>query len=166
MFYLFFVFYKDASKIVKIIIFSSLSSKAARGRELNLLLAHLQSGVGHYYSILLRFVNEYDLKVQRVLPEFWQSSYFGKEFDQVQSQVSFAKADEINRCVHKILIHIGDIYRYLDTLGQENGRLMASKWYNAAILYDWSDGMPFNQLGTLAFHVNRPLEAAFFYMRW
>lgn len=68
--------------------------------------------------------------------------------------------------LHRLLVHIGDLYRYLDTLGQTNSRILAAKWYNAAILVVPRDGMPFNQLGTLAISNKNELEAAFYYIRW
>ena len=59
--------------------------------------------------------------------------------------------DEVQRAamsqaVHRCLTYIGDCYRYLDELAMAAAKGSAIYWYNKAVVWDPSNGMPFNQV--------------------
>ena len=130
--------------------------------EYNLLVAHLQAGIGYFYSLLLKFANDFSEKLAKYVPELAVDNFEDEEFKRRPSQQVQAIADQ---CIHRVLICLGDLHRYLFILSKETSRVQAIKWYNAAILFDSDLGMPFNQLGSLAGTVNYNLDSLYYYLR-
>lgn len=130
--------------------------------EYNLLVSHLQAGTGYFYSLLLKFANDYSDQLARCVPELVVDNFEEEEFRRRPNQYVQATA---NQCIHRVLICLGDLHRYLDILSKEGSRLQAIKWYNAAILFDSDLGMPFNQLASLAGTDNYSLDSVYYYLR-
>ena len=70
--------------------------------------------------------------------------------------------ESIVKLIHKCLISLGDVSRYL--IEFDDCSLTAEKYYTMAILLDSEIGIPLNQLGTLAGRTNCSCDAAFFYL--
>lgn len=70
--------------------------------------------------------------------------------------------ESIEKLIHKCLISLGDVSRYLSEF--DDCSLTAEKYYTMAILLDSEIGIPLNQLGTLAGRTNCSCDAAFFYL--
>jgi hypothetical protein len=137
-----------------------------KSNELSLLLAQLQSGIGYYYTLVFGLVTQHKLQKSTILPEFNLSITIRNDLHQLFNLNPTANNTKIIVLIHRLLIHLGDLHRYLDTLGQDNNQVLATKWYDAAVLLLPQDGMQYNQLGTLAMHNKCDLEAAFYYIRW
>lgn len=130
--------------------------------EYNLLVSYFQAGTGYFYSVLFKLSNDYGGHLAKFVPELTLDNFEDEEFKKKPDSYIQAIA---NQCIHRILICLGDLYRYLDILGKENCRLLAVKWYNAAFLFDKQLGMPFNQLGSLAGTDNYNLDSVYYYIR-
>lgn len=135
--------------------------KSMKQDEYNLLVAYFQSGTGHLYSILFKLASDYGDHLAKFVPEFKRDL----DFEEDRKRVELHQQVIANQCIHRLLVFLGDLYRYLDHLGQENCRLLATKWYNAAILFDQKIGMPFNQLGSLAGTDNYNLDSVYYHIR-
>jgi hypothetical protein len=55
----------------------------------------------------------------------------------------------VRHAIHRCLTYIGDCYRYLDELATPSAKTNAMYWYNKAIIWDPTNGMPFNQVSLL-----------------
>lgn len=144
--------------------------KSAKSRDVRFILAILQSGVGHYYTLLFRLISSRNLKFNQILPEFKLPSTVLNDIQSIfDDEIDCDRINELKRndkyLLHKLLVHLGDLNRYLGSLGQIDNQKLAIKWYNAAVLLNCQDGMPFNQLGTIALQKEQELQAVFFYIR-
>lgn len=128
----------------------------ASTEDVALLESHFLSGIGFYSNIL-------------------NTTSFGSErtiaFMDLHALVSLShkylgSKKQLHQRVHRIMINIGDLYRYLEELGHVGSKATAVKWYNAALIWNPNIGMPFNQLGTLSGMGNYGLDCAYYYMRW
>jgi len=143
------------------------TKKQVTQSEIASLQFHFISGIGYYQNILYRLAIEYDFDLTFVVPNFNQSyKYCEENKPEKKLNPSSNEREAAQQCLHRIFIHLGDIFRYLDELGYPDSRIMAIKWYDAAILFDPTIGMPFNQLGTLSANTNFGFDAAYYYMRW
>ena len=68
--------------------------------------------------------------------------------------------------IHRILIYMGDLARYLFDLNVTGYKELAIRFYDLALIWNPEIGMPFNQLGTLSESNNYGLDSAYYYMRW
>lgn len=141
--------------------------KTIKTDEYNLLVSHFQSGTGHFYSILLKLANDFgdSTDLNRCVPELVLDNFEEDDQQQRKKKPDSYTLSIAGQCIHRILICLGDLYRYLDNLGKDDCRQLATKWYNAAILFDRDHGMPFNQLGSLAGTDNYNLDSVYYYIR-
>lgn len=121
-----------------------------------LLQCHFLSGIGFYSNILNTITTQENVSIA-FLDLYSMAS---------ASQNGLVAKKPLHERVHRILINIGDLYRYLEELGHVGSRAAATKWYNAALVWNPSIGMPFNQLGTLFGLSNYGHDCAYYYMRW
>ena len=143
------------------------TKKSVSAAELASLQFHFISGIGYYQNILYRLASDYGFDLSLSLPNFKPNFRYSEENEEEKkSNVSSKEKEAAHQCIHRIFIHLGDIFRYLDELGFPDSRIMAIKWYDAALLFDPTIGMPFNQLGTLSANTNFGFDAAYYYMRW
>ncbi|RWS16630.1 protein SMG5-like protein, partial [Dinothrombium tinctorium] len=140
--------------------------KDVTSEEVVLLETHFISGIGHYDSAIRKFAAEFGLDLSNVLLEVDNHFNHSEEEERVDTSLySEREVEAAKLCIHRMFICLGDIFRYLDELGFSSNHVMAIKWYNIAISYNPSIGMPYNQLGTLSGGCNHGLDAAYYYMR-
>ncbi|XP_015784077.1 protein SMG5 [Tetranychus urticae] len=139
---------------------------AASSQDIIALQLHFVSGVGFYYSLLQKISAEYKIDFGPALSELKRNLIYCEPL-KVESQrnVTNQEREAIRLVTHGIYIHLGDIFRYLDYLNYPESKSMAIKWYDIAILFEPSIGMPYNQLGTLCSNYNYGFDSAYFYMR-
>jgi len=74
--------------------------------------------------------------------------------------------EDLLESVQRILVWLGDLSRYKYDLGISENLIIAHRFYQQAIIVNPSNGLPFNQLGTLTGHDDsRTVEAIFYYTR-
>ncbi|TGZ61189.1 hypothetical protein CRM22_008119 [Opisthorchis felineus] len=127
---------------------------------------HLTSGIGFYQSLLLQLQSEWLnssrenllawLPVPFHIPTYDESIY---EFDVKPVFSSFGE-----KMVQKCLMYIGDLFRYLLEFNESVGKPLAYAYYNAALNFDPSMGLPHNQLGILDVGRCYGLNAIFHYL--
>lgn len=140
---------------------------STNSRTIKSLQLHFLSGVGFYIYILKKLFDAYSLEVARNLADLIKELKFSHLFIPEKSKtVTSADKEAAILCAHTIFVHLGDLFRYLNTLGYPESRSLALKWYHGAILFQPSISMPYNQLGTLLNEHNYGLDSAYFYMRW
>lgn len=139
----------------------------ANSRTVKSLQLHFVSGVGFYVHVLKKIFEVYNLEVPPNLVKLVEEFRFADPtVSDRKKTLSAAEKDAAVQCAHAIFVHLGDLFRYLDTLGCLESRSLAIKWYHGAILFQPSISMPYNQLGTLLTGDNYGLDSAYFYMRW
>lgn len=69
-------------------------------------------------------------------------------------------------CVHRSLLYIGDLNRYMFDLYPGWDISVAYRYYMKALYLKPDIGIPHNQLGTLSNSQNCTLDAAYRYLRW
>lgn len=69
-------------------------------------------------------------------------------------------------CVHRSLLYIGDLNRYMFDLYPGWDISVAYRYYMKALYLKPEVGIPHNQLGTLSNSQNCTLDAAYRYLRW
>lgn len=69
-------------------------------------------------------------------------------------------------CVHRNLLYIGDLNRYMFDLYPGWDISAAYRYYLKALYLKPETGMPHNQLGTLSNSQNQTLDAVYRYLRW
>jgi len=73
--------------------------------------------------------------------------------------------DDLMESVQRILVWLGDLCRYKIDLGLNKDILMAQRFYQQAAMITPSNGLPYNQLGTLLSHQSsKELESIAFYL--
>ncbi|KAJ1531529.1 hypothetical protein ONE63_000204 [Megalurothrips usitatus] len=133
-----------------------------RLEERSQLLLHLQSGVGFYHHLLLSLQTEFSLSSGCIdFPMVFPDQDYGKHKSSSSSKQLEAARDSVHRC----LICLGDLNRYLMDIPCRGTKEMAHRYYHQALSWNPDIGMPHNQLGTLSMAVNCNLDAIFHYMR-
>lgn len=117
---------------------------------------HLNAGVGYYHHYIARLEVDYGLDL-RGLVDFGCCSGGGKESG---GELKKWALESVHRC----LIYLGDLCRYkLDVYPNWDANL-AIRYYSQALYLNSEQGMPHNQMGTLATAQNRNLDAVYHYM--
>jgi len=122
--------------------------ETATNNEISLFAVHLFSGVGFYSNLIDVLKKELSMD-----PAFLD----------VQTSKRIEKGMQT---VHRTMIFEGDLYRYLEETGSHRCLNQAMFWYQQAILWNPSVGIPHNQLGTISSTDNYGLHAIYHYMRW
>ena len=133
--------------------------------EIKILQVHLVTGFGLYYSLLLGVSKQYSISLQKLLP-YICSEQASDDFPRERANHSQEVKMWAQTAVHRILIYMGDLARYLFDLNVTGYKELAIRFYDLALIWDPEVGMPFNQLGTLSESNNFGLDSAYYYMRW
>ncbi|CAG2108043.1 unnamed protein product [Medioppia subpectinata] len=133
--------------------------------EISLLHIHLTAGLGLYYSLLLGLSKQYSIGIQNLMPYICVEQSI-EEFSRETQPNSHELNGWARNAIHRILICMGDLARYLYDLEVMGYRELAIRFYDLALIWDLDIGMPFNQLGTLSESNNYGLDSVYYYMRW
>lgn len=139
------------------------------------LRAHIQSGIGHYHHLLMRLQLDFKLDLRGIVdfPVINTGDGLKKGKSSMNSSSGGGKdvllesgaLEWANIAVHRSLIYLGDLSRYLADLGPGCFKALSSRYYYQALKLKPEAGMPHNQLGTLSGNSNFSLDAAYHYMR-
>jgi hypothetical protein len=133
--------------------------------EIVLLQIHLTTGFGNYYNLLLSISKQYGISLKKLMP------YITPEAN-IEDLANFRESHRhevmswAQLTIHRILIYMGDLARYLYDLELNTYRDLSIRFYDAALIWNPDVGMPFNQLGTLSESNNYGLDSVYYYMRW
>lgn len=117
---------------------------------------HLNAGVGYYHHYIARLEVDYGLDLGGLV-DFGCGSGGGNEGGNELKKWALES-------VHRCLIYLGDLCRYkLDVYPNWDANL-AIRYYSQALYLNSEQGMPHNQMGTLATAQNRNLDAVYHYM--
>uniref|UniRef100_A0A069DXN4 Putative nonsense-mediated mrna decay protein n=1 Tax=Panstrongylus megistus TaxID=65343 RepID=A0A069DXN4_9HEMI len=136
--------------------------------ETFLVQCHLQSGIGFYHHIIMKLQSYYRLDLRGIVdfPLFVTDRGLKKDKAWWTSKPIESSALEwANQALHRCLIYLGDLNRYLSDLQSSYDHNFAQRYYAQALNWKPECGMPHNQLGTLAGNQNYGLDAAYYYMR-
>lgn len=89
----------------------------------------------------------------------------GKRVDSKSSDIAGIR-EWAETCVHRNLLYIGDLNRYMFDLYPGWDISVACRYYLKAQYFKPDIGMPHNQLGTLLNSQNLTLDAVYRYLRW
>ncbi|KAK3911848.1 Protein SMG5 [Frankliniella fusca] len=130
--------------------------------ERSQLLLHLQCGIGFYHHLILCLQSEFGISSGCVdFPMMFPDQDYGKGKPTPSSKQLHAARDSIHRC----LVCLGDLNRYLMDIPSSGNHKLASRYYHQALSWNPEIGMPHNQLGTLSLSTNCNLDAVYHYMR-
>src|SRR5262249_42775765 len=132
--------------------------------EMSLLQIHLTTGIGLYYNLLLGLSKHYSIDVQSLMPYITVEQSI-EEFSRDRQSVGEEAKSWAQNAIHRILICMGDLARYLCDLEVLGYRELAIRFYDLALIWNPDIGMPFNQLGTLSESNNYGLDSVYYYMR-
>lgn len=118
---------------------------------------HLSSAAGYYYHLLTHLQLCYHLRLENIL-SWGFPSHQAVDGD----PETFAWA--VKAC-QRCLIYLGDIARYQSDLEGEDAMKLAERFYCEAAMINPDNGMPQNQLGTLAGSRSYGCEGAYFYLK-
>ncbi|XP_034241326.1 protein SMG5 isoform X2 [Thrips palmi] len=130
--------------------------------ECSQLLLHIKCGIGFYHHLLQCLQIEYGITSGCIdFPMVFPDQDYGKSKLPPSSKQLEAARDSVHRC----LVCLGDLNRYLMDIPQSGSYDMAYRYYHQALSWNPAIGMPHNQLGTLSLSTNCNLDAVYYYMR-
>lgn len=136
------------------------------------LQSHLMSGQGHFHNLLMWIKINFLPERSMSLPQFdFEQIAFHDDDSQKGSGKNVARLDKslVNQLIHRCLMYLGDLTRYqLDFIvGKERISLsgISQRYYHQALAIQPSNGLPYNQLATLASDFNFGLNSVFYYLR-
>lgn len=124
---------------------------------------HLNAGIGFYHHFISRLQSDFELNIDNyvdfaVLPNL--TNYKSNQAVNVDTDtLQWAK-----QSVHRCLIYLGDLNRYKLEIYPNWDPNAAIRFYYQARIYDPSNGMPHNQMGTLATSLGNNLDAVYHYI--
>jgi protein SMG5 len=142
------------------------------GGELNsedsiLLHDFIRDAIRHYKTLILRFEDIFNLDLRYVI-DFGIIANGAGPFEK-RTEKEIYTASEINHAletIHCFLISLGDLHRYcIDfKFDEKDFKCLAANYYYEAFKLNPKNGMPHNQLGTLAGGENFEIESIFHYL--
>uniref|UniRef100_A0A1I8IGD5 Protein SMG5 n=1 Tax=Macrostomum lignano TaxID=282301 RepID=A0A1I8IGD5_9PLAT len=138
--------------------------------------AHLISGLGFYNQLLSRVLLEYPVAADDAAGLAEVAAVGCADFAPApklllsadlttDAGANAAAADWARGAVHRCLMHIGDLYRYLREFQGEVALALVQRYYGAAARFEPMIGLPYNQLGTLDVGNYYNLTAVYYYLR-
>ncbi|KAF4529421.1 hypothetical protein B566_EDAN003515 [Ephemera danica] len=127
---------------------------------------HLLSGIGCYHLWVLRLQAEFQLDLRGMfdMPLPIGDGCLSNNLGSTKSKDQASK-DWARQAVHRSLIALGDLIRYLADISPAWTQEQAARCYLQALNIEPMSGMPHNQLGMLSGTQNNNLDAVFHYMR-
>ncbi|XP_054159127.1 nonsense-mediated mRNA decay factor SMG5-like [Oppia nitens] len=140
------------------------NKKRMTSPEVSLLRSHLTTGFGLYYNILIGISKQYSVDIQCLMPYLITEQSIedmgGDRLIMNEETKTWAQ-----NAIHRILVCMGDLARYLFDLEAQEYRQLAIRFYDLALILNSNIGMPFNQLGTLSETNNYGLDSVYYYIR-
>lgn len=135
--------------------------------EGNLLGDFIRNAIRHYKTLILRFEDIFNLDLRYVI-DFGIIANGAAAFEK-KAEKEIYTANEVNHAletIHCFLISLGDLHRYcIDFKFDEmDFKCFAANYYYEAFKLNPKNGMPHNQLGTLAGGENYDIESIFHYL--
>lgn len=132
-------------------------------REKAFLQTHLNAAIGFYHHFITRLQSDYELNINEyvdfaILPNL--TNYKSAQSISIDTDTLQWARQSVHRC----LIYLGDLNRYKLEIYPNWDPNAAIRYYYQARLYDPSNGMPHNQMGTLATSLGNNLDAAYHYI--
>ncbi|XKL69364.1 hypothetical protein PGB90_007133 [Kerria lacca] len=142
--------------------------------EISVLFNLLYSGVGFYHHLITRLQEDFQLNLEGIVDfplykcDYGLLSYANEKSSNGSEKISaeMKKTREwAENCVHRSLVYIGDLNRYMFDLYPGWDVSVAYRYYMRALYLKPEIGMPHNQLGTLSNSQNFTLDAVYRYLR-
>lgn len=139
--------------------------------EIALLVNLLYSGIGFYQHLITRLQEEFNLNLDGVTEFPMYKCNYGLLYYSSNKRPESKSSDEskirewAETCVHRNLLCIGDLNRYMFDLYPGWDISVAYRYYLKALYLKPEIGMPHNQLGTLSNSQNLTLDAVYRYLR-
>lgn len=135
-----------------------LKKKVYSQDDISNIQTHINAGVGFYHHLIAKIQCEFQLNLNNLV-----------DFSIVEIDGGDEHSTEIaewaTSAVHQSLIYLGDLNRYKLEILPETEPNQAFRYYLQAIAFKCDQGMPHNQMGTLAMNQNRFLDSVYHYMR-
>lgn len=130
-----------------------------KGQE-DLLLAHIDSGIGHYHHLIFKAQTEINVELTNQIdyPQLHVEAT-NKYSDRAGELKDWSKS-----FIQTCLIYLGDLSRYKTEYEELWDPSMAYRYYLQAASVDPNSGMPYNQLGTLYTGKNYHLDSVRYYI--
>ena len=146
--------------------YKSLKSRQPAQVEIDSVRNHLIAGIGFYSNLIQLIASSSQLNLQ-ILDhlQVYDENLFNLSHDEERSVDVKMDETRARQSILRSLIYLGDICRYLDDLKWPGSRSLAIYWYNNALLWDPTCGMPHNQLATLFSGVNHDIDSCYHYLR-
>lgn len=125
--------------------------------------AHINAGVGYYHHYILRLQTEYDMDLKRTVDFSICITPDISRLKKIDKDVTEWAA----KSVHQSLIYLGDLCRYKLEIYPNWSPSLAFRYYTEAVYFKPEYGMPHNQMGLLASHLNlnHSLDSVYYYIR-
>lgn len=133
-----------------------------KGQE-DLLLAHIDSGIGHYHHLIFKAQTEMDVELTNQI-DYPQLDIEAKSITDKYSDRAGELKDWAKSFIQTCLIYLGDLSRYKTEYEELWDPSMAYRYYLEAASVDPNSGMPYNQLGTLYTGKNYHLDSVRYYI--
>ncbi|XP_024081492.1 protein SMG5 isoform X1 [Cimex lectularius] len=136
--------------------------------EMCMIQTHLQSGIGYYHHLIMKLQSHFRLDLRGIVdfPLLITDCGLKKDKNWWNGKAIESSALEwAHHALHRCLIYLGDISRYLSDLQSSYDHNFAQRYYVQALNWKPECGMPHNQLGTLATNQNYGLDSTYYYMR-
>lgn len=118
------------------------------------LLAHLNSGIGHYQHFILKLQSKFGVDLADYV-----------DFPILDAAFESNAQNWVRKSVYTCLVYLGDLNRYKLEIFPNWGASLAVRYYQKAVSYNPDYGIPHNQMGTLASTQNNLLDATYHYLR-
>lgn len=142
--------------------------------------SHFISGIGFYSTLIVKLRSHYKIyDVPGIIKPLGLTlgpldNFLESGVDRINDSHNIRETNDDNsskakewarQAIYRSLVYMGDLARYLHESSQCNYHKLAFELYRAASRNQPDQGLPFNQLATLAGGVNHNLDAVCNYMR-
>ncbi|XP_049792137.1 nonsense-mediated mRNA decay factor SMG5 isoform X1 [Schistocerca nitens] len=132
------------------------------------ILMHLSSATGYYLHVLFRLQVDYDMDLRSIVdfPAILDNTLHLQGTMSPPPEITAEAKEWARQAAHRCLVYLGDLSRYSTELEPWHLHLeLPSRYYLQALMVLPGNGMPHNQLGTVAGTRNYCVDAAYHYMR-
>ncbi|XP_050314461.1 nonsense-mediated mRNA decay factor SMG5 isoform X2 [Anthonomus grandis grandis] len=138
-----------------------LKKKEFTQEEVSSIQAHIYSGIGFYHHMLTKLSIQFNIHLQTTV-----DCKMLLESNVDPAEVNDELKEWAKQTVYQCLIYLGDLSRYrLELKTKNSDPSIAIRYYLQAISFKPNNGMPYNQMGTLAMYQNNLLDAVYHYLR-
>lgn len=129
---------------------------------------HLSSATGYYLHVLFRLQVDYDMDLRSIVdfPAILDNTLHLQGTMSPPPEITAEVKEWARQAAHRCLVYLGDLSRYSTEVEPWHMHLeLPSRYYLQALMVLPGNGMPHNQLGTVAGTRNYCVDAAYHYMR-